>query len=255
MTSDQTGTAPIPASANGDRPLRPVVAGIIVAAGRGTRYGAPDKVLLPLAGRPLLGWVLAAFDNSLVREIVVVVGGHTRAMVESLVEDLCLATPVRMVGGGERRQDSVAFGVKAVGADIDLVAIHDAARPLISAALIDRTIERAVVTGAAIAASPVTDTLKRVGDDFAIRETVPRDGLWAAQTPQVFNRELLARVSEGAFFRDTMFTDEAALFEALGHSVSIVPNHEPNPKVTHPGDLRTIAALLDTPDDARERHP
>lgn len=238
-----------------DEAVQPRVAGVIVAAGRGTRYGSPDKVMLLLQGRPVLEWVLQAFSGSLASEIVIVVGGAIRGSVEALVAGIGLSTAIRFVAGGDRRQDSVACGVAAVGDEIDLITIHDAARPLVSASLIDRTIERAVLTGAAIAASPVTDTLKRVGDDLAILETVAREGLWAAQTPQVFDRQLLVRAYATPTFQDQTFTDEAALFEALGHRVAIVPNYDPNPKVTHPGDLALIQALLAVRSDPREPLP
>lgn len=245
--SDDIDGSPKSGSSKTATSALPEVAGIIVAAGQGTRYGAPDKVLLPLGGRPVLSWALEAFSASLVSEIVIVVREHIRATVEALLTARQPRIPVRVVVGGERRQDSVARGVAAASDAITLVAIHDAARPLVSTGLIDRTIERALVSRAAIAACPVTDTLKRIGEDFVVMETVSRVGLWAAQTPQVFDRELLALASQSPVFRDETFTDEAALFEKLGHPVMIVPNHEPNPKVTHPGDLAVIEALLAAP--------
>lgn len=231
---------------------QPGVAGIIVGAGRGTRYGATDKVLLPLGGRPILAWVLDAFAASCVREIVIVVGPHIHAAVVALVHQLGPGTPTRIVIGGERRQDSVAHGVVVVSAGIDLVVIHDAARPLVTPALINRTVGQAWSTGAAIAACPVTDTLKRVRADLTIETTVPRESLWSAQTPQAFRRDALAEAFDLPLFREKTVTDEAALFEALGYRVAIVPNHEPNPKVTHPGDLAVIEALLAV---ARDREP
>ncbi len=228
------------------------VAGIIVAAGRGTRYGATDKVLLPLDGRPILAWVLDAFTASCVSELVIVAGPHTQAAVSALVRRLGLEDTTRIVEGGERRQDSVACGLAAVSAGIDVVAIHDAARPLVTPALIDRTIRQAMATGSAIAACPVTDTLKRVRADLTIEATVPRESFWSAQTPQAFRRDLLAEAFESPLFREQTFTDEAGLFEALGYPVAVVPNHEPNPKVTHAGDLAVIEALLSTRSKDRE---
>ena len=228
----------------GDRNDRRSVSAVIVAAGQGTRFGAPDKVLLPLYGRPVLWWAIAAFAASVVSEIVVVAGEHTRAAIESLVVPLRDLTSIQVVTGGERRQDSVARGVATISADAGLVAIHDGARPLVSVDLIDRTIAQARSTGSAIAASPVTDTLKRVRGDMTVVETVPRESLWSAQTPQVFDRRLLDAAIASDRFRDEAFTDEAALFEALGHPVALVPGLDPNPKVTHPGDLVTVAALM-----------
>lgn len=226
-------------------------AGIIVAAGRGTRYGASDKVLLPLNGHALLAWVLHAFEASSVAELVIVVGSHTESLIRTVVDQANLTIPARVVIGGDRRQDSVARGVAAVSEGIDLVVIHDAARPLVTASLIDRTIEQALAIGAAIAACPVTDTLKRVRPDLTIEATVAREALWSAQTPQAFSRDALLLASELPIFQDQTFTDEAALFEELGYPVAIVPNNEPNPKVTHPGDLAILEALLVT--RARDR--
>lgn len=220
------------------------VAAVIVAAGQGTRFGAPGKVLLPLCGRPVLAWAIAAFAGSAVDEIVVVAGDHTLEAIESLVLPFMELTSIRVVAGGERRQDSVARGVAAVGPETGLVAIHDGARPLVSLDLIHRTITQARQTGAAVAACPVTDTLKRTRADLTISETVDRESLWSAQTPQVFDRGLLDEAIASPRFRDEAFTDEAALFEAMGHPVTIVASHDPNPKVTHPSDLATIAALM-----------
>lgn len=219
-------------------------AGVIVAAGRGSRYGAPGKVLLPLSGRAVLAWSLAAFTAARIEEIVVVAGDHTFADIQCLVDRTADSVPVRVVLGGDRRQDSVAAGVAATTDGIESVAIHDGARPLISSAMIDRVVMAACVAGAAIAAAPVTDTLKRVGGDGLIAGTVDRDGLWSAQTPQAFRRDVLVTALAGAVFRERTFTDEAALFEALGIPVAIVPNLDPNPKVTHPGDLTLIEVLL-----------
>ena len=231
------------------------VSAVIVAAGQGTRFGAPDKVLLPLCGRPVLAWAIDAFAAAMVSEIVVVAGEHTRDAVEALVTPLRRSASIIVVTGGERRQDSVACGLAAVDPAAGLVAIHDGARPLVAVDLIDRTIAQARLTGGAIAAAPVTDTLKRAREDLTIVETVPREALWSAQTPQVFDRRLLDAAFASRRFREEAFTDEAALFEALGRPVAIVPSLAPNPKVTHPGDLATIASLLATvhPDAGRER--
>lgn len=231
---------------------RPGAAGVIVAAGRGTRYGASDKVLLPLNGRAVLVWVLQAFEASSVEEIVIVVGLHTESVIRSIVEQASLTIPARVVVGGERRQDSVARGVAAVSDGIGLVVIHDAARPLVTPELIDRSIAQALVTGAAIAACPVTDTLKHVRSDLTIAMTVPREALWSAQTPQAFRRDVLLEAFGLPLFTHQTFTDEAALFEELGFPVAVVPNNEPNLKVTHPGDLAMIEALLSTRTRDRE---
>ena len=168
------------------------MAAVVVAAGRGHRLGIPDKVLLPLAGRPMLAWPLAALEQAVsIGSVVVVAGAHTRQAVERLVRDEGFAKVRAVVPGGERRQDSVAAGLAALPAGIAVVVIHDGARPLAEAELFDRCARAAAETGAAIAATPVADTLKRVADG-AITTTVDRAGLWAAQTPQAFRLEALA---------------------------------------------------------------
>lgn len=225
--------------------------GIIVAAGRGTRYGAEHKVLLPLHGRTVLAWVLDAFAHaSTVASLVIVAGPHTRSEIEHLAQDAML--PVTVVVGGQRRQDSVAAGVRAAG-QCAIVVVHDGARPLVEPALIDETARRAARTGAAIAAAPVTDTLKRVDAAGIIRETIPRDALWAAQTPQAFRRERLVDLMTSPAFLTATFADEAALFEAAGEPVAVVPSHGANPKVTHPGDLALVEALLAVRVDVADR--
>ena len=223
-------------------PSRPGVAAVVVAAGRGERLGMPDKILLPLAGRPMLAHVLDAVEGAAVDAIVLVVGGHTRAAVE----DLVVAGPWRKIGaivpGGERRQDSVAAGVAAVPPAAEVVVIHDGARPLAPPALFDRCVAAAAAAGAAIAAVPVADTLKRV-EGTRITSTVDRAGLWAAQTPQAFRRALLVDAIARCDDRSVM-TDEAGLCEALGIPVEVVLGSPSNLKVTRPEDLPVAEALL-----------
>jgi len=225
------------------RDMIPPAAVVIVAAGRGERFGAADKVFAPLRGRPLLAYALDAAEQSAARDIVLVVGEHTRAAAAALVA--CGEWPkVRaVVTGGARRQDSVAAGVRAVAPDIAVVAVHDGARPLAKPALFDACLAAAAESGAAIAAIPVADTLKRVAGDEIVA-TVPRDGLWAAQTPQAFRRDLLVHALASPEAGNGTFTDEAALCEALGLSVRVVPGSRANLKVTRPDDLAIAAALL-----------
>jgi 2-C-methyl-D-erythritol 4-phosphate cytidylyltransferase len=217
---------------------------VVVAAGRGERFGDASKIMLPLAGRPMLAHVLDAIEGALlVRAVVLVAGEHTRPAVEDLVAEGGWAKPRAVVQGGPRRQDSVAAGLGATPADAPVVVVHDGARPLASARLFERCVEAALVHGAAIAAVPVSDTIKRVRDGL-IAATVPRDDLWAAQTPQAFRRELLAAALVSPVAAETTFTDEAGLLEALGHPVAIVPGDRSNIKITVPDDLAVAEALL-----------
>ncbi len=217
---------------------------VIVAAGRGQRLGAPDKVFLPLAGRPILAHVLDAVSQTrCVREIIVVIGEHTREAARNLAQTGGWQIPLDIVTGGERRQDSVAAGVAAVGTEAEVVLVHDGARPLVEPGLIDRCAAGALETGAAIAAVPISDTLKRVASDRVV-DTVARENLWAAQTPQAFRRDLLIDGLKSPLARSRTFTDEAALFEALGLPVAVVQGSPRNVKITHPDDLHLAAALL-----------
>lgn len=235
-------------------PVWPRAAAVIVAAGRGQRFGAADKVFLPLGGRPLLAHVLDAVAASAIAGVVLVVGEHTRGRTEALLAGGGWRLPVAVVAGGERRQDSVAAGVAAVPSEAEVVVVHDGARPLADGALFDRCAAAAALTGAAIAAVPVSDTLKRAapaepgevaaGAPWRVAATVPRDGLWAAQTPQAFRRDRLVAALAHPAAQAGTFTDEAALFEALGWPVALVPGSATNLKVTHPDDLLVAEALL-----------
>lgn len=221
-----------------------IAAAVVAAAGRGVRFGAPDKVFLPLAGRPLLAHVLDAFEAAhAIRDVILVVGEHTRATADDLVLEGPWTKVLTIVTGGERRQDSVAAGLAAVTPDTPFVAVHDGARPLVSPALIDACVAAAVDAGAAIAAVPVADTLKRVAGGRIV-ETVPRHGLWAAQTPQACRVDLLRAAFDLAAARGLEATDEAALLEAAGHPVAIVRASTTNLKITHPEDLTIAEALL-----------
>jgi 2-C-methyl-D-erythritol 4-phosphate cytidylyltransferase/2-C-methyl-D-erythritol 2,4-cyclodiphosphate synthase len=218
------------------------VAAVVVAAGRGERLGAPQKVLLPLVGRPMLAWSLAALEHAeTIGPIVVVAGSHTVDAVSQLVRDEGFAKVRAVVAGGERRQDSVGAGLAALPEGIEIVVIHDGARPLAEPELFDRCAVAAAGSGAAIAATPVADTLKRVAEGV-IAETVDRAGLWAAQTPQAFRLETLRRVM--ATSSREIVTDEARLWESAGLPVSVVPASQANLKVTHAEDIPVADALL-----------
>jgi 2-C-methyl-D-erythritol 4-phosphate cytidylyltransferase len=218
-------------------------AAIIVAAGKGERFGAPDKVFLPVGGRPLLAHVLTATEQSRsIRDVILVVGEHTRATSLDLVDEGGWSKVRAVVPGGARRQDSVAAGLAALSPDVEIVAIHDGARPLVTAALFDACVSSAIANGAAIAAAPIADTLKRVAAG-KIAETVSRQHLWAAQTPQAFRVDLLKQAFERAVREHLDVTDEASMFEAMGVPVAIVQSTTANLKITHQDDLWIAEAL------------
>ncbi|MBA2255565.1 MAG: 2-C-methyl-D-erythritol 4-phosphate cytidylyltransferase [Chloroflexi bacterium] len=214
---------------------------VVVAAGASSRMGGIDKILAPIAGRPLLAWSLDAMRAaSSVRRVIVV--ARSEQVVDLRATSWVLSADAEIIAGGSRRQVSVAAGVRAATAD--LVLVHDAARPLIAASLVDRVARTAALHGAAVPVVPVSDTLKRV-TATRVGETVDRAGLAAAQTPQAARRELLV----AAYTRHdpnglTEFTDEAAMLEADGVSVALVEGDPVNLKVTLPADLAHAEALL-----------
>jgi 2-C-methyl-D-erythritol 4-phosphate cytidylyltransferase/2-C-methyl-D-erythritol 2,4-cyclodiphosphate synthase len=213
---------------------------IIAAAGRGARFGtAAPKQLLSLAGRPILQRSVAAFlDCELVSAVVVALPAELAADPPAYLRNA--AKPIHVVPGGERRQDSVARAFAAATDGADIVAIHDAARPLVTDAVIRRTIEAAADHGAAIAAIRARDTVKRSDAADRIVETLPRETIYLAQTPQAFRvgilRDALALADD--------VTDEASLAERAGHHVTLVEGDAWNFKITTPEDLDMAERLL-----------
>ena len=218
------------------------VTAIIAAAGAGTRVGGEvPKQLLDLGGQSMLARSVAAFDrHPAVSALIVVLPGALAASGATLVGETKRA--VTIVAGGARRQDSVANAFDAVSAETEIVLVHDAARPFVSAEVISRAIEAARTHGAAIAALAATDTVKRVeaghgaGGDAVIVETLPREQIFLAQTPQAFRRDVLRdAIALGRSGQEA--TDEAALAERAGHPVRIVAGDPANVKITTASDL------------------
>lgn len=217
---------------------------VIVAAGRGERFGDASKVLTSLLDRPVLAWSLDAFEQApSVTELIIVVGAHTRAPIAEMMYSGTWRKISEVVVGGETRQASTANGVAAVGDDAEIILVHDAARPLVTPDQIEACINAARQHGGAILAAPLTDTVKRVSNGV-ISETIDRSMLWGAQTPQVFRAELLREMVMYSQDTSNPVTDEASLAEALGYPVQIVPGSPTNIKITHPEDIVIAAALL-----------
>jgi 2-C-methyl-D-erythritol 4-phosphate cytidylyltransferase/2-C-methyl-D-erythritol 2,4-cyclodiphosphate synthase len=216
------------------------VSAIIAAAGRGTRFGGSSlKQLVPLAGVPLLQWSVDAFLRcGVISDIVVSLPPDVAVDPPSYLTSAI--KPVRLVAGGERRQDSVANAFEVAAQTADIVAIHDAARPLVSEGIIVRTIEAAAATGAAIAAVRARDTVKRADGTGRIVETLRRDEIYLAQTPQAFRVNVLR---DALRLADDV-TDEATLAERAGHEVRVVEGDTRNLKITMPDDLETAERLM-----------
>ena len=220
---------------------------ILPAAGKSSRFAAQQskkKVFVELKGRPV--WVRSAeaFCNrdDVVQTLIVVSPEDLEWFKEKFLPNLAFMN-IEIVTGGAERSDSVKNALARVRADVDFVAVHDAARPLIVKAWIDQVFRAAEQHGAALLATPVTSTLKRVNSNSCIEQTVPRANLWAAQTPQVFRRQLLldAYAQQGSL----QPTDEAQLVEQFGHPVRVVDGSPLNIKITNQDDFRMAEFLLD----------
>lgn len=217
---------------------------VIVAAGRGARFGSSDKVLAEAGGRPLLAWSLEAATSAIsTAEIVVVCGTHTSEGIRSLVRECAGSHRTQVCQGGATRQDSVRAGLGLLSASLEVAVIHDAARPLATPFLFDDVARAARQWGAAIVAVPVTDTIKEVDADQIVR-SLPRDSLRAAQTPQAFRLAMLMDVMNRAAAAEAAFTDEAGVLEWAGVPVRVRPGAGENLKVTLPEDLLLVDALL-----------
>jgi 2-C-methyl-D-erythritol 4-phosphate cytidylyltransferase len=222
---------------------------IVVAAGKGERMGRElPKPFLPVCGIPLLIHTLRAITQStLISRITLIVAPER----ETLCRDILrlhdeFRVPLTVVHGGAERQDSVRLGLTALDPTSEIVAIHDAARPFLDREILDRSIETAVIYGGALVAVPTRDTIKRVGEEGTVVETLPRQQLWLAQTPQTFRVPLIREAHARALAEGVVVTDDAALLERLGKVVKIVPGSYRNFKITTPEDLQVAEALLRT---------
>ena len=219
------------------------VSAVIVAAGRSTRMGGVDKTFAPLLGKPLIAHTLSRFESSsVVSEIVLVLAGESVDRGRQLVADGGYLKVSSVVAGGQRRQDSVQNGLLALS-PCDYAMVHDGARPVVDHSMLERAAAAAVEHGAAVAGVPVKDTIKRVGPGLAVEDTPDRSLLWQAQTPQVFRYDLLLEAHRRC---EGDFTDDAAMVEAIGHTVRMFEGSYENIKVTTAGDLVIAEALLRT---------
>lgn len=216
---------------------------VIVAAGRSQRFGGKDKLLEMLDGESVLARSVGAFvDHSAVCEIVVVLNQESIETCDELLAPLRDLGNLRTCCGGRTRRESVRAGIAHLKDAAPLVAIHDAARPLVDCDLIDRVLDAARRVGAAVPVTPIADTIFEVSDG-TICGVVPRDGLRAAQTPQIFRTDWLAdaldRVGDG--------TDEASALFQCGYQIELVEGSPANLKITWPEDIALAAALLNEP--------
>ena len=220
---------------------------LIPAGGLGLRLGKPlPKALVPLCGVPLLVRTLRQFAPlGLADAAVVVIPPSHRADFESVLADAFPGAAIRLVDGGEARQDSVRLGLAALDLDTELCVIHDAARPFITPEIIQASIDAAANFGAATVAIPSVDTILMDDGDGFLRETPDRSLLWACQTPQTFRVAVIRDAHEQALRRGFKGTDDATLVRHCGHPVKLVPGSPHNLKVTTPTDLYVAAAFIE----------
>ncbi len=218
---------------------------ILPAAGQSSRFQDKNykKPFAPLAGKAV--WLHSAekfVARSDVKQVIIVISPEDREYFQFKFGANTTILGIDVVDGGAQRADSVARGLARVKPDIDYVCIHDAARPCLADEWISAVFEAGQRTGAAILGVPVTSTLKRVKADRTIEETVPRTGLWEAQTPQVFGRQLLleAHAKRGDFEA----TDDAQLVERIGQAITVVPGSTINFKIATREDLRLAEHAL-----------
>ena len=216
---------------------------VIVAAGSATRMGGIDKVMADLGGEPMIVRTVRAFQNcDAIASIVIV----TREDLIRPISDLCrdMKKVAAVVAGGKSRQESVHLGLNALPKGTKLAAVHDGARPLVSWQVIDRVVRAANTYGAAAPAIPVKDTIKVVQGGL-VTQTPDRKSLYAVQTPQVFEFDLLRGALKRAAETGAEITDDCSAVELLGMTVKMVEGDERNLKITTPVDLKIAEALLE----------
>jgi 2-C-methyl-D-erythritol 4-phosphate cytidylyltransferase len=221
-----------------------VLSAILVAGGSSQRMGF-DKLFAVIAGEPVIAHPIRAFERATsVDEIVVVAREDRHDEIRNISRDKGFKKVLSIVPGGERRQDSVRAGLDRINHDAKYVAVHDAARPLISPEQIERAFAQCRVHGAATLAQPVNDTLKRVDADLLIVGSVDRHQIYAMQTPQIFERKLLEDAYRAVYAENILVTDEVSAVERLGCKVALVLDDDFNLKITYPRDLPVADFIL-----------
>jgi 2-C-methyl-D-erythritol 4-phosphate cytidylyltransferase len=224
------------------------VVAIVLAAGRGLRFkNRTHKPLVKIGSRPVLIYSLATLNSSpLINSIIVVAAAQNLKKITSLLKQYRINKALKVISGGERRQDSLGRGLAALEGKPDLVLIHDAARPFLDEGMISRSVKEAAGCGAAVAGVPVKATIKTVvrRSSSVVRETLDRDKLWEVQTPQVFKTGLILKAYKK--FSGLNVTDDAMLVEKSGAMVRLVRGSYRNIKITTPEDLALAKSLCNT---------
>ncbi|TFG76174.1 MAG: 2-C-methyl-D-erythritol 4-phosphate cytidylyltransferase [Thermodesulfobacteriales bacterium] len=224
---------------------------IITAGGLGKRFvgeGAEllPKQFIPLSTKPLIVYSIQSFERSkFISEIVLVVPDKWVEYTQAeIVDKFNIKKVSKVIAGGAERQESVRNGLNSLSTKPEIVAVHDGVRPFVTLDIIDEVITEAVNSGGAIAAIPVTDTIKQSSPEHIIENTVPRNKIWFAQTPQAFKYEILKEAFEKASEDGYLGTDEAELVERLGREVKLVLGSKNNIKITTPEDIKLAELIL-----------
>lgn len=227
--------------------VRPRITAVIPAAGSSTRMGT-NKLLLSLDGMPVLAHTLLAFEHcTLIDDIIIVCREQDIVPYGKLAQDFACTKVRHIARGGQTRTESVLAGLNACEPDTAFVAIHDGARPLVSQAIIEQAITAAMDSGAAAPVVPVKDSIKRI-EDGKIVANVARDSIAAVQTPQCFDRSLIATALKEAIASGASLTDDCSAVERLGTLVTATPGSYRNLKITTPEDIPMAEALMNQED-------
>ena len=217
---------------------------IIVAGGSSHRMGF-DKLFASLNGRPVLAHSIAAFESTAsVRDIILVGRAERISDYEELVRAQSFRKVTAIIPGGARRQDSVQRGLERLAPESRFVAVHDAARPLVRPEMIEKIYQCAQTQGGAASGAPVRDTLKRVDDQYLVMGGVERANLFTVETPQIFRRDLLEKAYRAILDAALEVTDEISAVEQVGGKVVLLPNEDPNFKITYPADISLAEFVL-----------
>lgn len=227
------------------RPAHPYCSAVIAAAGSSQRMEGENKLLLPLGGKPVLAHALQAIDRSpSIREIIIASREEDMVRFAELCKAWGVEKPVKVVLGGKTRAESVLRAAAETNEDADLIAVQDGARPLVTPELIERVVEAARVNFAAAPAVPVRDTVK-VAVDGIVRETPDRSMLFAVQTPQVFDAQLLRAALQSAVQAGVELTDDCSAVERMGKEIYLTDGDEENIKITTPLDMFLAETILE----------
>src|SRR5437868_1101638 len=221
-----------------------MLSAILVAAGDSRRMGF-DKLFATIAGRPVLAYTIHEFELAdCISEIIVVARKDRLDEIETIVQDGNFKKVRSIIPGGKHRQDSVRAGLDHLAAGAKYVAVHDAARPLITPEQIECVLEQCRMHAAASLAEPIRDTLKYADSEFFVTGPVDRHQLYAMQTPQVFERPLIEDAYRAVYAENVSVTDEVSAVERLSRKVILVPNKDLNFKITYPRDLNLAEFVL-----------